>query len=311
MRNALLFLLLPALVLTPGGMLSQDSDASFKWWSEALESNSLEDVLSSLEGGEYRWPSLPSTEKGDDRDWIMLSKNFIVLLAKHIRENRDSDPAHLVGFASEYFSIESALRKSEGYTNQVIGNVYATYGVNFLASAVAQDSSLHDEILKLLETRKSNKPVSVRRFLLEYLQHDPLLNGHREAIQQIGEDVDKNLILAGMRLQELVPALAEASPPSTTFGLIEEPAVSALLSRITLVEYATTTLLPGLIHFIDLGGELDDLVKGSEKPLREVLGDDVYNYKYELLGVRSISGQAVMNLLEDAQGEGQDKILLE
>jgi hypothetical protein len=249
MRNSLLFLLLLALVFSPGDILSQASDTSFKWWSEALDSTSLEDALSSLESGEYQWPSLPLTDEGDnDGDWIALSKNFIALLAEHVRKNRNSDAADLVLFASEYFSVESALRKSGGYTNQVIGNVYATYGVNFLASALAQDLSLHDEILKLLETRKSNKPTSVSTFLLEYLQHDTLLNGHREDVQQIGEDVDKNLILAGMRLQELVPALAGASPPSTTSGLIDVPTVPALLTRITLVEYASTTLLPGLIR---------------------------------------------------------------
>ena len=114
-----------------------------------------------------------------------------------------------------------------------------------------------------------------------------------------------------MRLQEFIPQLADSSPPETTIGLIDAPAVPVLLSRVTLTEYTLKTLLPGLIQFIELGGELNDLVKGSEKPLRDVLGDKIYDYQFKLLGVRSLSAQAVMNLLEDAQGVGNDKKLLE
>lgn len=312
MKNVTLFVILSIFILSPCAAWAQANGDSFKWWGDTLESSSLDEASTSLEGGRYQWPSLPLDDGSEDgNDWIALSKNFVVLLADHVRKNRGGNAADLVEFAKQYFSIEAALRKSGGYTNQVLGNVYATYGVYFLASALVQDSSLHDKVSKALDTRTSNTPVSVSEFLLQHLRHDPLLSGHRDDVQKIGEEVDNNLILAGMRLQELIPALGDASPPETTSGLIDAPAVPVLLSRVTLTEYASTVILPGLIQFIELGGKLDGLVRGSVNPVKDVLGDAVYNYKYELLGVRSLNSGAMMNLLEDARGEGNDKILLE
>jgi hypothetical protein len=286
-----------------------------KYWNGLVEKASAEALGAKMRESEApKWPRIesayayeqkPTNQREIGVEALRLAEGLRRQLEKSFSVTPEADEAKLKSDFQTLATINRALGSAGGYSNQVLQDSVARVMIFRLAMWLVKHPTKAEQAETLFDS------IEVPRVILDSLLGEMATQDRELATKQAeiaNIDREKSIYQAltpiGLGMNDV---LALAAPPRVmTSELLKQPSAPALVYRMATTEALKWVNLRGLIQFLKLGGSFDELDPADVRKLDARMGKEAKQYRYPLLGIRSLT-EAQMNALIDLQREPEQR----
>ena len=286
-----------------------------KYWNGLVEKASAEALGAKMRESEApKWPRIesayayeqkPANQREIGVEALRLAEGLRRQLEKSFSVTPEADEAKLKSDFQTLETINRSLGSAGGYSNQVLQDSVARVMIFRLAMWLVKHPTKAEQAETLFDS------IEVPRVILDSLLWEMATQDRELATKQAeiaSIDREKSIYQAltpiGLSMNDV---LALAAPPRVmTSKLLKQPSAPALVYRMATTEALKWVNLRGLIQFLKLGGSFDELDPADVRKLDARMGKEAKQYRYPLLGIRSLT-EAQMNALIDLQREPEQR----
>jgi hypothetical protein len=296
--------------------LTLRSEANIAQWNSLVESGSIgsiESIAKSVQSDSSQWPrigsqyelnKLPRADQVDASARLDLGRKLIKKLQKGI-ESSESNASDLRSEVATYATLANAASNAGGYTNLLLADLLDQAIFYRLSTAVRANPQAASELSGLLALRSSSPTFDLKSTLKELATQDPLLEEHTQQIDQLKGN--ENFVALCAIFNSAIPAkMASSSKAMSTTDLLENESGLALVVRLGTTHALLNCVLPGLLEYLEKGGEVAELSSSNNLAFKKRMGESIYKYRAPFIGMQFLDATRVKSIL-DIQANSEDK----
>jgi hypothetical protein len=255
--------------------------------------------LIEIASGSIAWPELGYTAEADSDRPNHFQEVALSVLGK-LQEYESSNglaPEELVASGQLYAELAKVLSSSKGYYNLVLADACRRLALSRVGYGLVNAS---DEVELLKETYGRLRPSLILELeatvlkALETTTAASLSGGSLdkpEELNRIWEALDTSV-------SEVRYEIAKRPKAASSEQLILNPSAAFLLNNLTETDLILSVHIPGMIAFIERGGQLDQIDLSNITKFKEIMGDTRSSFSFPPLSVKKLYAIHLYALVE-------------
>ena len=270
--------------------------------AETVDLNKLS--LVEIASGSIAWPELGYTAKADSGQPDHIEEAALSVLGK-LREYESSSglaPKELVASGQLYAELAKVFSNSKGYYNLVLADACRRLALSRIGYGLVNSSH---EVKSLRETYaklQSSLILELETAVLEALNTtiDASLLGESlanpDGLSRIWEEL-------GTSITKVRYEAASRPNAASSEQLILNPSAAFLLNNLSETDLILSVHIPGMIAFIERGGQLDQIDLSDITKFKEIMGDTRSSFSFPPLSVKKLYAIHLYALVEMFSGD--------
>ncbi len=267
----------------------QPPSEEIKYWSSFLPSKTLSQIAEALDvSSTPKWPEVGSSFfigklTGEPRSTGEAALELVRLLHRRLilefKYEPLDDPFLEI---SNYIAISNALDRAGGYSNDLLADSFRRLVV-FKASKMLIEGDVSSSNVSELIDALVVPQVRFKDQILKYYSQDKALEKALDQVERMPEDGNYYVALSAAGFEHL------AFPDIAFSTLLEEPSSIGLAIRMCSTQGLYKVQFMGLVKFLELGGEYDELDLADITAFKKRMGNVVDDFQLPVFDVRSLS----------------------
>lgn len=283
------------------------AEPSTEFWEKALPGMLLDDLARKMRMPESpAWPRVSSiyaiskmsaTERSKMEKRIGLLNAFRNKLEKGFVQHSALDNAGLAREIDTLATIADKLRGAGGYGNLVVADSIDRLLVFRLSGwIIAHPGEV--SVTKAMVERLASTELDPKETLLRLVDEDSYLDERRADITKIdsGKHIFIGLAPIGLEMSDVMSLIQTKN--SHTNSLLEKPSAVALVVRMTETAAMRKVHLPGLVRFLERGGQFEELSYADVRAFESRMRGETATFRFPPLGIKRLTEQHLLTLLE-------------
>lgn len=260
--------------------------------------------LIEIASGSIVWPELGYPEETDSGQPDHFKEVALSVLGKlqKCESSNGLAPKELVASSQLYAELAKVFSNSKGYYNLVLADACRRLALSRIGYGLVNSS---DEVELLRETYGKLQPSLIlerEAAILEALNTtiDASLSGESlanpEGLSRIWEAL-------GTSITKVRYEAAKRPNASSSEQLILNPSAAFLLNNLSETDLILSVHIPGMITFIERGGQLDEIDLSDITIFKEIMGDTRSSFSFPPLSVKKLYAIHLYALVEMFSGD--------
>lgn len=255
--------------------------------------------LVEIASGSTAWPELEYPAEADSDQPDHFEEVALSVLGK-LQEYESSNglaPEELVASGQLYAELANVFSNSKGYYNLVLADACRRLALSRIGYGLVNSS---DEVELLKETYgrlRSSLILELEATVLKALETTidaSLSNGSLDKPEQLNR-IWEALSTSASKVRYEV---AKRPKAASSEQLILSPSAAFLLNNLSETDLILSVHIPGMIAFIERGGQLDQIDLSNITKFKEIMGDTRSSFSFPPLSVKKLYAIHLYALVE-------------
>jgi hypothetical protein len=270
--------------------------------AETVDLNELS--LVEIASGSIIWPELGYTKETDSGQPDYFEEVALSVLSK-LQKYESSNglaPKELVVSSQLYAELAKVFSNSKGYYNLVLADACRRLALSRIGYGLVNSSH---EVELLRETYGKLQPSLILELEAAVIQ---ALNATIDA-SFLGESLanpeglSRILEALGSSITKVRYEAAKRPNAASSQQLILNPSAAFLLNNLSETDLILSVHIPGMITFIERGGQLDEIDLSDITKFKEIMGDTRSSFSFPPLSVKKLYAIHLYALVEMFSGD--------
>ncbi|TVP75372.1 MAG: hypothetical protein EA353_14010 [Puniceicoccaceae bacterium] len=256
-------------------------------------------TLVEIASGSIAWPELEFTAEVDSDQPSQFEDVALSVLGK-LQEHESSHglaPEELVASGRLYAELAKVFSNSKGYYNLVLADACRRLALSRIGYGLVNSS---DEVELLRETYgklQSSLILEQEAAVLEALDSTIDASLSVESLTN-PEGLSRTWEALGTSIAKVRYEAAKHPNSAKSVQLIQYPSAALLLNNLSETDLILSVHIPGMIAFIERGGQLDQIDLSNITKFKEIMGDTRSSFSFPPLSVKKLYAIHLYSLVE-------------
>jgi len=255
--------------------------------------------LAEIASGSIIWPELGYTAEADSGELDHFEEVALSVLDK-LQEYESSHgltPEELIASGQLYAELAKVFSSSKGYYNVVLADTCRRLALSRIGYGLVNAS---DKVKLLKETYGSLRPSLILELEATVLKAlETTIRGSLSGMSlDKPEELDHILEALGTSISKVRYEAAKRPTAAKSEQLIRNPSAAFLLNNLSETDLILSVHIPGMIAFIERGGQLDQIDLGNITKFKEIMGDTRSSFAFPPLSVKKLYAIHLYALVE-------------